>query len=203
MHHTKKTRLASLKAETAEPVTKLPRKQIEKLDLWEELALNKPIINSLQVRSEAESCNAVPPSPVATASILEPAVIAPTISPKPEPVKQYPIESPAERQKMYRWPDGYYLANGKLISADDPEYATVERFKIFRPPSGWVAMTEDGTQREYKIEVETDFWDRAELKRVNRIVSHHITRSTPTHIRGPNETRQKANNVSNITEMTG
>jgi hypothetical protein len=169
MDDKKKKRLAALKAET---VVKPPRKQIEKLDLWEELALNKPIIKSLPVRSEAESRNAVVPTPIATARIPDPDVIAPTISPKPEQAKQDPIKLPAERTKIYRWPDGYYLANGKLISADDPEYATAERFKIFKPPSGWIAKTEDGTNREYKIEVEMDAWDRTELKRVNRILSH-------------------------------
>jgi hypothetical protein len=112
------------------------------------------------------------PSATQTAPVPELAVIAPTVAPKTEPVKQAPIEPPAERIKIYRWPDGYYLANGKLIDPTEPEFANVERFKIFRPPSGWVANTEDGTNREYKLEVEMDFWDRAELKRVNRIFSH-------------------------------
>jgi hypothetical protein len=172
MDDTKKKRLAALKAETAENVTKPPRKQAEKLDLWDELALNKPIIKNLPTRPEAASRNVVPPSPGATAPIPEPDVIAPTISPKPEPVK--PIAPPAERIKIYRWPDGYYLASGKLINpaADDPEYTTAARFKIFKPPSGWIAKTEDGTNREYRIEVEMDAWDRTELKRVNRILSH-------------------------------
>jgi hypothetical protein len=101
-----------------------------------------------------------------------PAVIAPITSPKPETVKHEPIEPPPERTKAYLWPNGYYLASGKLIDLADPEYATAERFKIFKPPSGWIAKMEHGTQREYKIEVEMDAWDRAELKRVNRIVSH-------------------------------
>jgi hypothetical protein len=91
------------------------------------------------------------------------------IAPKPEPVKQQePIRPPVERIKIYQWPDGYYLASGKLIDVADPEYTTAERFKIFKPLSGWIAKTEDGTNREYKIEVEMDFWDRNELKQVNR-----------------------------------
>jgi len=172
MDDKKKKRLAALKAETAETVAKPPRKQIEKLDLWDELALSKPVIKSLPTRPEAASRNAVSPTPIATAPILNVAMIAPTSSPRPEPVKQEPIAPPAERTKIYRWPDGYYLASGKLIELADPEYATAERFKIFKPPSGWIAKTEDGTQREYKIEVEMDFWDRAELKRVNRVLNH-------------------------------
>jgi hypothetical protein len=172
MDENKKKRLASLKAETAEAVTKPPRKLKESYDLWEQLALNKPVIKSLPVRPEADSRNAVASTPIATAPIPEPAVIAPAISPKPELIKQESIKPPAERTKIYQWPNGYYLANGKLIDPAEPEYANAEKFKIFKPPSGWIARTEDGTNREYQIEVEMDFWDRTELKRVNRILNH-------------------------------
>jgi hypothetical protein len=160
MDDVKKKRLAALKAETEYKIAKQPRKQQEKMDLWDELNLNRPVIAD-------KPRTAVPPTPIETAPIPKPAGIAPTISPKPEPVKP-----PAERTKIYRWPDGYYLASGKLIDVADLEYTTAERFKIFKPPQGWVAKTEDGTQREYKIEVEMDAWDRTELKRVNRIVNH-------------------------------
>jgi hypothetical protein len=163
MDDAKKKRLAALKAETSEYGARPARKQKEKMDLWDELNLNKPMIAD-------RARTVVAPTPVATAPNPDPAIIAPTISPKPEPVK--PIAPPAERTKIYRWPDGYYLANGKLIDPAEPELANAERFKIFKPPSGWVAKTEDGTNREYKIEVEMDAWDRAELKRVNRIVNH-------------------------------
>jgi hypothetical protein len=158
MDDTKKKRLAALKAET-EYIAKPPRKQKEKLDLWDEINLKQPII--------AEKPRTAVPPPIAATPIPEPAVSSPTISPKPKP-----IEPPAEREKIYRWPDGYYLASGKVIELADPEYTNVEKFKIFKPPSGWVAKTEDGTNREYKIEVEMDFWDRTELKRVNRILNH-------------------------------
>jgi hypothetical protein len=158
MDDTKKKRLAALKAEIQHG-GKPPVKQKEKLDLWDELNLNRPVIAEKRL-------TAVPP--IATAPI--PAIIAPTISPKPEPVK--PIAPPAERTKIYRWPDGYYLASGKLIDVADPEYTTAERFKIFKPPSGWIAKTEDGTNREYSIEVAMEVWDRNELKRVNRVLSH-------------------------------
>jgi hypothetical protein len=50
MDDTKKKRLAALKAETAEPVTTRP-KQKEKADLWEELALNKLVINDLRSKT--------------------------------------------------------------------------------------------------------------------------------------------------------
>jgi hypothetical protein len=160
MDDTKKKRLAALKAEIQHG-GKPPVKQKEKLDLWDELNLNRPVI-AYKPRNTV--------APIATAPIPEPAIIAPTISPKPEPVK--PIAPPAERIKIYRWPDGYYLANGKLIDPAEPEYRSAEKFKIFKPPSGWIAKTEDGTNREYKIEVEMDFWDRAELKRVNRVLNH-------------------------------
>jgi hypothetical protein len=160
MDDTKKKRLAALKAEIQHGA-KQPFPQKEKLNLWDEINLKQPMIAD-------KPRTAVPPIATETAPIPELAVIAP----KPEPVKQRPIEPPAERTKIYRWPDGYYLANGKPIDPADPEYAKVERFKIFKPPSGWIAKTEDGTNREYKIEVEMDFWDRAELKRVNRILNH-------------------------------
>ena len=173
MDDKKKKRLAALKAETSKNVAKQPLPQKEKLDLWDELALNRPVIKGLPIRLEAESRNAVAaPTVTAVAPIPIPAVIAPAISPKPEPVKQQPIAAPAERTRIYRWPDGYYLANGKLIDPADTQYANAERFKIFKPPSGWIAKTEDGTNREYKIEVAMDVWDHTELKRMNKILSH-------------------------------
>ena len=54
----------------------------------------------------------------------------------------------------------------------EPEYTKAEKFRIFKPPSGWVAKTEDGTNREYRIEVAMDVWDHTELKRVNKILNH-------------------------------
>jgi hypothetical protein len=165
MDDTKKKRLAALKAETSEYGARPARKQKEKPDLWDELSLNKPVIAD-------KSRTAVAPNPIEMAPLPPRAAISPVISPKAEPVKQESIQLPAERTKIYRWPDGYYLASGKLIDIVDPAYATAERFKIFKPPSGWVAKTEDGTQREYKIEVEMNAWDRAELKRMNKIISH-------------------------------
>ena len=164
MDDTKKKRLAALKAEI-QYGAKPPIKQKEKLDLWDELNLNMPVIAD-------KSRTAVVPMPIDAAPIPNLAGFAPVISPKPELVKQEPIAPPAERTKIYRWPDGYYLANGKPISADDPEYATAEKFRIFKPPSGWIAKTEDGTNREYKIEVAMDVWDHAELRRMNKILSH-------------------------------
>jgi hypothetical protein len=160
MDDTKKKRLAALKAEIQHGA-KQPLPQKEKLNLWDEINLKQPVIAE-------KPRTAVPPTPIATAPIPKLAVIAP----KPEPVKQRPIEPPAERTKIYRWPDGYYLANGKLIDVADPAYPKVERFRIFKPPSGWIAKTEDGTNREYKIEVAMDVWDHTELKRVNKILSH-------------------------------
>jgi hypothetical protein len=163
MDDTKRKRLAALKAEIQHG-GKPPVKQKEKLDLWDELNLNRPVIADKPRNTVA---------PIATAPIPEPAIIAPTISPKPEPVKQQePVRPPVERIKIYQWPDGYYLASGKLIDVADPEYMNAEKFKIFKPPSGWIANTEDGTQRDYKIEVAMDVWDHAELKRMNKIISH-------------------------------
>ena len=164
MDDTKKKRLAALKAEI-QYGTKQPLPQKEKLNLWDEINLKQPVIAD-------KPRTVVPLTATETAPIPKLAAIAPAISPRPEPIKQEPIEPPAERTKVYRWPDGYYLPSGKLIDLADPEFANVERFKIFKPPSGWIAKTEDGTQREYKIEVEMDAWDRAELKRVNRILNH-------------------------------
>jgi hypothetical protein len=163
MDDTKKKRLAALKAETSEHGARPARKQKEKLDLWDELNLNRPVIAD-------KPRTVVPPTPIETVPIPKPALVASTIS--PEAVKQEPIAPPAERTKIYRWPDGYYLANGKLIDAADPEYANAEKFKIFKPPSGWIAKTEDGTNREYKIEVAMEVWDHAELKRMNKVISH-------------------------------
>jgi len=160
MDDTKKKRLAALKAEIQHG-GKPPVKQKEKLDLWDELNLNRPVI--------ADKPRTAVARPIETAPTPKQLVV---IAPKPEPVKQRPIEPPAERAKIYRWPDGYYLAGGKLISADDPEFANAENFKIFKPPSGWIAKTEDGTNREYSIEVAMEVWDRNELKRVNRVLSH-------------------------------
>jgi hypothetical protein len=162
MDDKKKKRLAALKAEI-QCGAKPPVKQKEKLDLWDELNLNKPVIAD-------RARTAVPPTPIEAAPIPNKlAVIAAVISPKPEPVKQTPIAPPAERTKIYRWPDGYYLANGKLIDPEGPG----ERFKIFHPPNQWLARTEDGTAREYEITVELDAWDSAQLQRVNRVLSHN------------------------------
>jgi hypothetical protein len=170
MDDTKKKRLAALKAETAENVTKPPRKQKEKLDLWDELSLNPPVI--------AEKLRkAIPPTPIEAAPIPKLAAIAPTISPKPEAVKQEPTAPVIDRIKLYGWPEGYRLASGKPISGDDPQYANAGRFKIFHPPNLWIARTEDRTGREYEITVECDVWDGAQLMRVNRVLSHSPTPS--------------------------
>ena len=162
MDDTKKKRLAALKAEIQHQA-KPPVKPKEKLDLWDELNSRQPVMAD-------KPRTAVAATPNETAPIPKVAAIAPAISPRPEPVKQEPIASVIDRIKIYAWPDGYYLASGKPIDRADPEFANAERFKIFKPPSGWIAKTEDGTQREYKIEM--DVWDHAELKRMNKILSH-------------------------------
>jgi hypothetical protein len=77
MDDTKKKRLAALKAEI-EYGAKPPHKQKEKLDLWDELNLNKPMIAE-------KPPAAVPPMPIEAVPIPKLAVIAPTISAKPEP----------------------------------------------------------------------------------------------------------------------
>lgn len=166
MDDKKKKRLAALKAETAENVTKPPRKQKEKLDLWDEINLNRNVIAD-------KPRTVVTPTPIATDPIPNVAVIAPTISPRAEPLQQEPIAPPTEQTKIYRWPDGYYLVSGKLIDPADPKYPHGERFRIFHPPNLWLARTEDGTAREYEITVELDAWDSAQLKRVNRVLSHN------------------------------
>jgi hypothetical protein len=71
MDYTKKKRLAALKAEIQHGA-KPPAKQKEKLDLWDELNLNRPVIADKPRNTVA---------PIATAPIPEPAIIAPTISP--------------------------------------------------------------------------------------------------------------------------
>lgn len=101
MDDKKKKRLAALKAETAENVTKPPRKQKEKLDLWDEINLNRNVIAD-------KPRTVVTPTPIATDPIPNVAVIAPTISPRAEPLQQEPIAPPTEQTKIYRWPDGYY-----------------------------------------------------------------------------------------------
>jgi len=162
MDDIKKKRLAALKAEI-QYGAKPPIKQKEKLDLWDELNFKQPVIAD-------KPRNTVAPT---TAPIPEPAVIAPVISPKPEPVKQEPIAAVIDRIKIYHWPDGYSLANVSVIDPEGHEYASGERFKIFHPPNQWLARTEDGTAREYEITVELDAWDSAQLKRVNRVLSHN------------------------------
>jgi hypothetical protein len=160
MDNQKKKRLAALKAEI-QYGAKPPVKQKEKLDLWDELNLNRPVIADKPRAAVA---------PIATAPIPEPAVI----SPKPEPIKPQETIAPViDRIKIYHWPDGYCLANGSVIDPQGPEYASGERFKIFHPPNQWLARTEDGTAREYEITVELDAWDSAQLKRVNRVLSHN------------------------------
>jgi hypothetical protein len=175
MDDKKKKRLAALKREVAEiESSAIAPKRKQEFDVFGFPIEPKLVKSGALFPDSPAKASAMPiqSARVVAAPIPQLAIIAPLTSPEPQAVKQDPIKTPAERTKIYRWPDGYYLANGKLIDPAEPELANAERFKIFKPPSGWVAKTEDGTNREYKIEVEMDAWDRAELKRVNRIVNH-------------------------------
>jgi hypothetical protein len=173
MDDTKKKRLAALKREVAEiESSAIAPKRKQEFDVFGFPIEPKLVKSGALFPDSPAKASAMPiqSARVVAAPIPEPAVIAP----KPEPVKQQePIAAVIDRTKTYHWPDGYCLASGKLISADDPEYTDAERFKIFHPPNLWIARTEDRTGREYEITVELEVWDSAQLKRVNRVLSHN------------------------------
>jgi hypothetical protein len=161
MDDKKRKRLAALKQETAEKtqeITKRPRKQKVKRDIWGDPIVKRTIVDSdlwsgpFKIISQPAAPTPIPAQPTAPKAIE-------TTAPEPKLIRQPErIPLPVERVKIYRWSDGYYLASGKPINAYDPEYADGERFKIFHPPNLWIANTEDGTAREYEITVELDVW---------------------------------------------
>jgi hypothetical protein len=175
MDDIKRKRLVKLKQETAESCfeTKLNKPPRVEIGIFGERIIKRSADYDLWAPQAYKLPIAVAPTPTPAQPIIPKAVQA--LVPETKPITAEPPprpEPPKERLKIYKWSEGYCLASGKAVDHDSHEYRNAERFKIFRPPNRWIAKTEDGTAREYLIAVELDVWDRTELKRVNKVLSH-------------------------------
>lgn len=76
------------------------------------------------------------------------------------------------RPMIYKWPEGFRLADGTLVDGNAKEYRYADKFIIMCSPSGtWFARAQDGTHRDFKIVVEENAFN-GRAQRVNRVIQH-------------------------------